>query len=213
MTHSRPQTKQKNWLHDNRMLCGSWQIGWNNERATRWVDASVSIRLFAPCTCTNATETSSAGRPPPSSRCFWNGSFSCGERRRASPTENKQVRRLLLKTSPPRFVVLSRLSWLSNQRLSRWGFDGAAVLILSPQKLWRCHTIVVMDTTMAEGNPSWRDETIPRGPSILPDNLSQIFCTAQLDTSDKISDLKYIHIHMHAHIHTYTHISIPVWPA
>lgn len=91
------------WYPDALWELTDW---WNNERATRWVDASASIRLFAPSTRANAMDTSSAGRPPPSSRCFWNGSFSCGERRRASATENKQVRRLLLKTSPPRLLAL-----------------------------------------------------------------------------------------------------------
>lgn len=75
-------TKKKNptaWYPDALWELTDW---WNNERATRWVDAGVSIRLFLPSACMNAMDLSSAGRPPLSSCCFWNGSCSCGEMRR-----------------------------------------------------------------------------------------------------------------------------------
>lgn len=63
--------------------------------------------------------------------------------------------------APPHFVLLSCFSLLINPYVSRWGFDagdGTAVPILSLQKLWKCHTVVVKGTTRSEGNPSWRDE-------------------------------------------------------
>lgn len=61
------------------------------------------------------------------------------------------------------FLVLSHFSLLINPSLTRCGFDasdGGAVLILSPKKLSRWGTVIVMGTTRAMEEPQWRDESM-----------------------------------------------------
>lgn len=119
----------------------------------------------------------------------------------------KRAARLVCEVASPRLhsVLLSFLL-LIHSRLSLWSFDAGdatVVLILSPQELWRCSTVI--GAGGAQGNPSWdkmrgweeSTRTSDWKLGALTNTLSETYCTTLLpDSSFEISNM-YVRAHMH----------------
>lgn len=135
-----------------------WELTdwWNNEqRHAGWMRVLAYV-FSLPSARTDAADTSLAGRPPPAVPSV----VPSIETLRASAMwKTNRFGDFFCRGAPPHLLALlfcRNSSLLINPWLSRWGFDardGAVGPILSPWKLWRCHTVVAMGTTRAEGNP------------------------------------------------------------